>query len=95
MHFSAMDEDEEEETDSKVEQMMKFITHHYKVGKTRSDRIRLEELAANLSGIAEFLTNTSSTAKFCATAKQILDALSQATREQYRCCLAILAGRIL
>ena len=101
MKFSCIDEEGEEETDGKIERMLQFITQQrksYKVGKVRSERVRLEELAADppdLSGIAEFITDPSLTEEFIATTDKILDAPPQATRKEYRYCLAILAGRIL
>ena len=101
MKFSFIDEDEEEESEAKIDRMLEFISHQrksYKVGKVRSERVRLEELAANppdLSGIVDFITDPSLTAQFISTVDQILGNPSQATRTQYRFCLAILAGRIL
>ena len=101
MKFSSIDEEEEEEVEAKIERMLQFITHQrksYKVGKVRSERVRLEELAANppdLSGIVTFITDPSLTEQFISTADRILGNPLQATRNQYRFCLAILAGRIL
>jgi hypothetical protein len=65
IRFSTLDEEGEEERDLKIERMMRFIysqRKQYKEEKMRSERKRLEELAANppnLSGVAEFLTDTS------------------------------------
>ena len=101
MRFSTLDEEGEEERDLKIERLMRFIysqRKQYKEEKMRSERKRLEELAANppnLSSVAEFLTDTSLTATFFRTTKKILDTPSQVTRAQYCCCLAIVAGRIL
>jgi hypothetical protein len=101
MSFSTLDEEGEEERDLKIERMVRFINSQrkrYKEEKTRSERKRLEELAANppnLNGVADFLTDTSLTATYFKTSKKIMDTPLEMTRAKYFRCLAIVAGRIL
>ena len=50
MWFSSVDKDGEEEIEAKSERMMQFVADQpktYKTDKTRSERVRLEEIAAN------------------------------------------------
>ena len=59
IRFSSTDEDSEAEMEAKVERMLQFIMQQrriFKVDKTRLERIRLEEIAANLPDLNDTAT---------------------------------------
>ena len=101
MRFFSVDQDGEEEIEAKCERMMRFVADQrktYKTEKTRSERVRLEEIAANppnLTDTAAFLTSPKLTQQFLETAEEILGAPGLTSRAQYCSCLALLAGRLL
>ena len=101
MRFSLSDEDDEQKREGKVESMMQFIKEQrkaFKADKTRLERTRLEDIAADppdLNDTGRFLTCPKLTQAFLTTVDRILKSPSLTTRKQYRECLAVIAGRIL
>lgn len=101
MRFSLSDEDNEQETEGKVESMMQFIREQrkaFKADKTRLERTRLEDIAANppdLNDTGRFLICPKLTQEFLTAVGRILKSPSLTTRKEYRECLALIAGRIL
>ena len=97
MWFSSVDKDGEEEIEAKSERMMQFVADQpktYKTDKMRSERVRLEEIAANppnLTDTAAVFTPPTLTRQFLETTEKILASLSLATCAQYQSCLG---GRI-